>query len=46
MEQVIDLLFGSWTGQLTLLILLFMLGMMGYLAYVFLQKPDQSRSGE
>jgi len=41
MEQVINLLLGSWTGQLTILIVLFMLSMMGYFVYLFLKKPDQ-----
>jgi len=40
MDQVIKLLLGSWTGQLTLLIVLFMLGMMGYLVHLFLKKSD------
>ena len=41
MEQVIQLLIGSWTGQLTIFILVFMLGMMGYFVYLFLQHTDQ-----
>lgn len=45
MEQVIKLLFGSWTGQLTLLIVIFMLSMMGYLVHLFLKKSDPNKSG-
>ena len=40
MDQIINLLLGSWTGQLTLIILLFMFGMMGYLVHLFLTKSD------
>jgi|GEM_PF-7018509 len=43
MEQVTQLLFGSWTGQLTLLILLFMLSMMGYLVNLFIKKSRKDK---
>ena len=42
MEQVIQLLIGSWAGQLTLAILLFMISMMGYFVYLFMKKTDQA----
>ena len=43
MEQVIQLLLGSWTGQLTLFIMVFMLGMVGYFVHLFLQHTDQDQ---
>jgi hypothetical protein len=46
MEQVMQLLLGSWTGQLTLLIVTFMLSMMGYLSHLFLKKSDPGKSKE
>ena len=46
MEQVIQLLLGSWTGQLTLLIVVFMISMMGYLVHLFLKKSDPNMSRE
>ena len=38
MEQLLGLLLGSWTGQLTLAILVFMIGMVGYSIYLFTRK--------
>lgn len=46
MEQVLQLLFGSWAGQLTLLILLFMFSMMGYFIYLFMKTKDQDNTAK
>jgi len=40
MEQVLRLLVGSWTGQLTLIIMFFIVSMMGYFVYLFLKSPN------
>ena len=46
MDQIINLLFGSLTGQLTLTIVLFMLVMMAFLASMFISKSKQDSSSQ
>lgn len=36
-----ELLFGSWMGILTLVVIAFMLVMMGYLGWVFVKKSGE-----
>lgn len=38
---MIELLFGSWMGALTIIIILFMLVMMGYLGWLFIKKSGE-----
>ncbi|WGZ95639.1 MAG: DUF3149 domain-containing protein [Candidatus Thiothrix putei] len=38
---MIELLFGSWMGVLTIIVILFMLVMMGYLGWVFIKKSGE-----
>lgn len=36
-----ELLFGSWMGLLTIVVILFMLVMMGYLGWLFIKKSGE-----
>ncbi len=38
---MIELLFGSWMGALTIGVILFMLVMMGYLGWLFIKKSGE-----
>jgi hypothetical protein len=38
---MIELLFGSWMGVLTIVVILFMLVMMSYLGWVFIKKSGE-----
>lgn len=38
---MIELLFGSWMGALTIAVILFMLVMMGYLGWLFIKKSGE-----
>lgn len=38
---MIELLFGSWMGILSMFVILFVLGMMGYFAWVFVKKSGE-----
>lgn len=38
---MIELLFGSWMGVLTIIVILFMLVMMGYLGWLFVKKSRE-----
>lgn len=38
---MIELLFGSWMGLLTIIVILFMLVMMGYLSWLFVKKSGE-----
>ncbi len=40
MEQIINLLFGSFTGQLTLAVMGTILAMTIYFIYLFMKKPE------
>ena len=38
---LLDLLFGTWTGILTLFIMVFMIGMLAFLARLFIKKSKE-----
>lgn len=37
-----ELLFGSWMGILTIIVIVFMLVMMGYLGWIFMKKSGEN----
>ena len=44
MDKVVELLFGSWTGLLSLFVILFMLGMAVFFIVLFLRKTGENPS--
>jgi hypothetical protein len=44
MDKVLELLFGTWTGLLSLFVILFMVGMAVFFVVLFLKKTGEDPS--